>query len=577
MITQLNMSGKVLKKAGTLVLTVVAWLSVVSCSDFLEILPPNDVVLENYWTEKNDVTSVLFSCYESLQSTESMLRMGVWGELRSDNITPGRSGSYDVQEMLKENILPTSSLVKWDVMYQTINRCNTVCAYAPSVQKKDPNYSFNEMNANIAEAVFIRDLCYFYLLRTFRDVPITFEASIDDTRDYQVPPTKFDDGLDLLIADLKSVEDMAVHRYVSDVRMQNSEASRNAYENSSRVTCLAIYALLADLNLWRGNYEEVVKYADLVVDYKVGQYKEKKANLGNINDILEFNGIPLILDKPEGNSSCGNMFTEIFGDKNSFESIFELYFRQSNASNNYVSDYYGSASQHSGIFCAPSNYRKDVAEGKNVLFDKRDCRAYGGISIDGTSYRIAKYATSIVTFDNQNISDESSAKAKLTYRGDSYANWIIYRLTDVMLMKAEALILMGEEHYEEAFNLINAVNCRARSIKSATDKDALKFTDYDTSTKLLNLLLDERNREFMFEGKRWYDLVRFSLRNGNTQTLTQKVTSVEEKYRGGNSNAIKIKLSDPNIIFLPYYREELKLNSYLKQNSAYSDTEDFVQ
>ena len=146
-----------------------------------------------------------------------------------------------------------------------------------------------------------------------------------------------------------------------------------------------------------------------------------------------------------------------------------------------------------------------------------------------------------------------------------------------MLMKAEALILMGEENYEEAFNLINAVNCRARSIKTPTAKEALQFTDYSTYSKLIELLFDERNRELMFEGKRWYDLVRISLRDKDTHTLVSKVTSVEDKYRGSNSNAIKIKLSDPNIIFLPYYREELKLNPYLKQNSAYSDTEEFVQ
>ena len=36
------------------------------CSDFLDILPMNEVVLENYWTEKSDVTSVVNSCYEPL-------------------------------------------------------------------------------------------------------------------------------------------------------------------------------------------------------------------------------------------------------------------------------------------------------------------------------------------------------------------------------------------------------------------------------------------------------------------------------------------------------------------------------
>ena len=75
----------------------------------------------------------------------------------------------------------------------------------------------------------------------------------------------------------------------------------------------------------------------------------------------------------------------------------------------------------------------------------------------------------------------------------------------------------------------------------------------------------------MFEGKRWYDLVRVSLRDGSTQRLVSKATV---KYKD-NVNRIKIKLSDPNIIFFPYNRDELRLNPYLKQNSAYGNTEEF--
>lgn len=567
-----------MKAAGVVIAMGGSLAGMTSCSDFLEILPLNEVVLENYWTEEKDVSSVLNSCYESLESNESLTRMGIWGELRSDNVIPGRSAGYDVQEMLKENILPTNSLVKWDVMYQTINRCNTVCHYAPMVQEKDPNYTMSEMQANIAEATFIRDLCYFYLLRTYRDVPMTFEPSLDDQKNYQIPPTKFNDGLDSLIADLEKVKNLAVRRYIDDSRMTNLAASNNAYENSSRVTRNAIYALLAELNLWRGNYSETNKYCDLIIDYKKEQYKEKKLYLGTINDMAEFNEIPLILDKPEGSSKCGNAYTEIFGDKNSFESIFELYFRTNQSvKNSFVADYYGSSSQVNGFFAAPSTNRKDVAEGKNTVFDKRDGRAYGYIDVRNSSYLIAKYAASSSSFENNNISDDKTAKVSLSRRGNDFANWIIYRLTDVILMKAEALIMMGESNYEEAFNLINAVNCRARSILTPTDKDALKFADYSNKESLTDLLFEERNREFMYEGKRWYDLVRISLRDGNTNTLVSMVTRLDDKYNGSNANAIRIKLSDPNIIFLPYFREELKLNPYLKQNSAYNDTEDFVQ
>jgi hypothetical protein len=61
-------------------------VTLTSCSDFLDVLPLNDVVLENYWTKKSDVTSVLMGGYESLQADGAVKRMGLWGEVRSDNI-----------------------------------------------------------------------------------------------------------------------------------------------------------------------------------------------------------------------------------------------------------------------------------------------------------------------------------------------------------------------------------------------------------------------------------------------------------------------------------------------------------
>ena len=80
-----------------------------SCSDFLDVLPLNDVVLENYWTKKSDVTSVLMGCYESLQSEDCVNRMGLWGEVRSDNMKMGVASSQDLEQLVKENILPSNS------------------------------------------------------------------------------------------------------------------------------------------------------------------------------------------------------------------------------------------------------------------------------------------------------------------------------------------------------------------------------------------------------------------------------------------------------------------------------------
>ena len=97
-----------------------------------------------------------------------------------------------------------------------------------------------------------------------------------------------------------------------------------------------------------------------------------------------------------------------------------------------------------------------------------------------------------------------------------HANWIIYRLSDVMLMKAEALVEMVNENgndngngnekalsdslLNEAFKIANAVS--KRSNWSSTEKDLIR-EDYSTKALMQELVIAERQRELMFEGKRW--------------------------------------------------------------------------
>jgi hypothetical protein len=80
------------------------------------------------------------------------------------------------------------------------------------------------------------------------------------------------------------------------------------------------------------------------------------------------------------------------------------------------------------------------------------------------------------------------------------------------------------------------------------------------------LVMDERHRELMFEGKRWFDLVRMARRTGNTRELAKTVT----KKQYANISGIQIRLTDPNALYMPYSRSELKVNPYLKQNPAYN-------
>ena len=549
-----------------------------SCSDYLDVLPLNEVVLENYWTKKDDVTSELNGCYESLTSEGSLERMGIWGELRSENLVQGSNLENKYVEILKENILPTNDLTKWEDFYRTINRCNILLNYADGVQKLDPNYTEAQMRANKAEATFIRDLCYFYLIRTFRDVPMVFEPSIDDTQEYKVPATPMMEALKMLSDDLEKVKDDAVLRYVDDSKMTNSEASSQAYENCAKVTRVAIYTLLADIYLWRGEYDKAISCCDYVINFKKNQYKERVAKKGQMNDMFLFNGIPMIRESLANSKTCGNAFNEIFGYGNengfSFESIFELGYKkgnEGNVKNNYIYKFY-SGQNIIGGFAAPEDYYQNVTSGTNDYFAKNDCRVYENIIEHSGKYIIGKYTNYRPKLENDNVTDFKSLKYNPELVMYDYHNWIIYRLSDVMLIKAEACIMKNDPDFQTAFSLINSINKRARNYTENVKSDSLAFSAYSSNKEEMEkLLMLERKREFMFEGKRWFDLVRKSLRDGNTNYLANEATKKQKE----NAVAIKIQFADINTIFWPYNREELKKNTLLKQNSAYSDTEDF--
>jgi hypothetical protein len=556
------MNSKINKIIGA----VCVFCGLTSCSDFLDIKPMNDVVLDNYWTEKEDVSSVLRSCYESLEHPDAMQRMAVWGELRSDNLRMGSNVPNEINEILKENLLPSNPLCNWSKLYECINRCNIVAHYAPKVQAIDPNYTEDEMRANLAEVATLRALAYFYLIRTFRDVPYTTEPSIDDTQNYIIPASKFDDVLDSLIISLENVKGDAVRRYYTD-------DSPNEYQNSCRVTRWAIYALLADLYLWRGNWDQCIYYCDLIIDYKRQQYKEMLEREGNVNDIALVDSIPMILEKPVGSTDCGHSYNKIFGSGNSFESIFELYYNSTQRQQNtWVSNYFGSSNTPLGRLSAPDFLFKDVATGSNSVFKKTDGRAYEGAELTSSRYAITKYVRRSVNYTTRNVTSEADLRLNGSRRSDADANWILYRLSEILLIKAEALIERWQgDDPDKAFSLIDVVNKRANDAVDGTRSSTLKKSDYiDSKGAMEDLVLEERQREFLFEGKRWFDLVRTARRDGDNSRLVNLCT---RKYLE-NVNAIKIKLADPNIIYFPYAKSELKVNPLLRQNPAFTNGED---
>jgi hypothetical protein len=79
----------------------------------------------------------------------------------------------------------------------------------------------------------------------------------------------------------------------------------------------------------------------------------------------------------------------------------------------------------------------------------------------------------------------------------------------------------------------------------------------------------------MYEGKRWFDLVRYSQRKGNTDELS-KWTML--KHQGGRGTTaagmIANHLTKMDAIYWPYNNDEMKVNLNLVQNPAFGSGED---
>ena len=552
----------------SIITAVAALLSLVSCSDFLEVKPQNVTVEDEFWNEKADVDQMMTGLYASLQDAGVVKRMMIWGEFRSDNVTSGSNIEKDVslQKIFKEDIDASNGYTTWTPFYYIINSANTLIEHAPAVAATDPAFSQSELNADIAEASAIRDLCYFYLIRTFRDVPYTTVSFADDNQVMNLPATKFDDVLDSLITDLEHVQGNAVKNYPSS-------SSTKALYQTGRITQDAIHAMLCDMYLWKKDYNKCIQYADMIIASMRQRAKDKGFyNKLSADDEARVNGYPLISDAFT-NTVYGNAYTEIFGYGNSMESIFELtYMRDDNMpSNGAANDFYMfSKGDIVAGYAAPSTYVNGTEGQDNQVFSKYDGRYYENMN----NGMISKGCFATVNVDYSGGTKNVIASHFSPYaEGKCKANWIIYRLSDVMLMKAEALTALmsnaselsdqDKNYMTQAFSLVNAVN--KRSVCESVLKDTLKADDYTTKEKIENLVMAERQRELMFEGKRWYDLVCRSRRDGNTDYLRQQTLM---KFTS-NTSAISGKLAKMDYIYWPYNIDELKVNDNLKQNPAF--------
>ncbi|MCD7915102.1 MAG: RagB/SusD family nutrient uptake outer membrane protein [Tannerellaceae bacterium] len=107
--------------------------------------------------------------------------------------------------------------------------------------------------------------------------------------------------------------------------------------------------------------------------------------------------------------------------------------------------------------------------------------------------------------------EENSGARSIKYeieegaRGNMNNDWVIFRLSEVIFNKAEALMRKnGNKATNEAVQLVNSVRQRAFE-----DSD-WESAQYTTTTLTMDEFLAEKGREFTFEGIRRVDMIRFN-------------------------------------------------------------------
>ncbi|HVG41641.1 MAG TPA: RagB/SusD family nutrient uptake outer membrane protein [Chitinophagaceae bacterium] len=481
--------------------------SLFSCKKYLDLQPQDGIIRQNFWKTKEQVQAAVNGCYASLLGPPAGVSdrplaeyLFMWGELRADMIASSIGSSNEELEIMSSNILSSNSITNWRSIYRTINYCNTVIDFAPLVLENDKTFTQEALNASLAEVKTLRALMYFYLVRSFRDVPLVLKATSSDQELVQIPKTSGDSVLAQIVKDLQESEPAAVLNY------------GNQASDKGRVTRYTINALQADVFLWMENYNESLVAANKIIN---------SGRFGLIG----------------GNNAW---FQTLYVNGNSNESIFEFQFDRQK-----LNPFFGMFRTRPRYVA--SSYVMDEIYTVDFLDDtKKDIRG-DGAAVRATDGLIWKYIS--LDFNSLRAQEES------------YAHWMVYRYADVLLMKAEALAQTDKG--AEALAIVYQIRQRARAL-SQTDK-ALDPSDKEG---ISDFILEERAREFAFEGKRWYDVLRHAKRN-NYSRLDLLLDMISKSVPTDRQQSAIAKARDKNSHYFPIYDYELQTDKNLVQNPFY--------
>ncbi|WP_430810331.1 MULTISPECIES: RagB/SusD family nutrient uptake outer membrane protein [unclassified Carboxylicivirga] len=234
--------------------------SLISCSDdFTDLVPKGSATQGNFWQNEADALAGANAMYYYMKDEDMFTRGFMWYINASDDMITGRVNAK-ADAAVYFNLSGDEGYFSWmyPQSYKVIRRANDVIANVPAIDMDE-----NLKQRILGEAYFMRGFHYFWLAHTYGDnganggVPIITEANMFD--DQFTRPASVIDNYEHIVSDLEKAAELL------------PLFTEYASEDLGRAHKDAALAYIAKTNLYWAQYDEskwaeVVRYCDMVTN-----------------------------------------------------------------------------------------------------------------------------------------------------------------------------------------------------------------------------------------------------------------------------------------------------------------------
>ena len=518
-----------MKKRISAYFVVAASLFVTGCAD-LDQTTNSSINSDQFYQSKDDVETAIIGIYSKFSDGKDWF-YGMFNnqsiyinDLQTDYVKSGATTqAQDIREMSNFAVQPTNGFVEaaWLQHYVAINRANVVIDRLTESSSFDDKTKQNYIN----EARFLRGFVYFNLVRYFGGVPIV----VHDGEGTNAPRNSVDEVYAQIVEDLTAGEQLPAN--YSNIDSKASSLAASAILSK-------VYLTWAQTSSEQGKakqkefYKKSIEYADKVIKSK--KYKLVDKFIDN-----------WAVDKKHGP-----------------EHIFSIEHNVDVAAN--VTGHCTFATHWSDI--EPTMLPTSASYYDE--WDPKDQRRDGSFAKRLTNpdgelfeYTVPRFHKYIDTLNYTKPESYGIVAGQNT-------NTAIIRYAEVLLIKAEAENELNGPT-QAAYDAINEVRRRAywspylNIQNTPSDGSPLELSGL-SQAEFRDRLREERRLEFILEGQRWFDLIRWHI----LVKYVKENTPPNIPENGSATNKVK-NVSKRNYL-LPLPQTQLDLNPNLEQNWGYS-------